>query len=132
MSPDQIGDLLNFLILALPLIYRVLIASRKNTPAATEVRLTNGHAKENTGEHRLVVMSLEDQRELTRRNTEDIDEIRRDLRDFKLTMRVEVDKVHFRVDALKTETESQFEKLHGEMNSGFAEIKRLLLPEVTP
>lgn len=57
MTSDQLGDLMNFFILAVPFLYRIFVSGRRNTPKATEVRLTNGHAngtaKRDTDEVRL-------------------------------------------------------------------------------
>lgn len=56
MTSDQISQLLNFLILLSAAIWRMYSASRKNTPATTQTRLTNGYAsgKLDTDEWRIV------------------------------------------------------------------------------
>lgn len=55
MNPDQLNQLFNVVVVALPVLWRIFFSSRKNTQKATEVRLTNGHAnnKRDTDEIRM-------------------------------------------------------------------------------
>jgi hypothetical protein len=78
MTDDQLGQLLNLLIPVLLFLWRVLSSGRRNTPAATQERLTNGHAtKRDTDEIRIYRerelladrQTVEDLADLKRRQT---------------------------------------------------------------